>query len=415
MTDESGAKRIIFRGYQLLTLQVDHQPYGWLADAALVTRGPIIEWIGPQRELPAYDGDVQIQEGHGRFLSPGLIDCHTHLVYGGDRSAEWEQRLNGVSYEEIARRGGGILSTVKATREASEDELFASASQRVSAFLKQGVTAIEIKSGYGLNLDTERKMLRVARRIEQHFPVHVSKTLLAAHALPPEYNGRADDYIDHICEGMLPALIGMVDAVDIFCESIAFNPQQMQRVFAAARQLNPQIQLKAHVEQLSNLGGARRAAQMGALSVDHIEYLSATDCAILAEHGTVATLLPGAFYNLKETQKPPVDALRQAGVPIAISSDANPGSSPVASLLLMANMACNLFGLTPEEAIVGLTRNAARALGLDSAMGTLAPGMQANLAIWDIPHPAGLAHGIGHNPCLAVYYQGKRIHQADEA
>jgi imidazolonepropionase len=297
MTDESGAKRIIFRGYQLLTLQVDHQPYGWLADAALVTRGPIIEWIGPQRELPAYDGDVQIQEGHGRFLSPGLIDCHTHLVYGGDRSAEWEQRLIGVSYEEIARRGGGILSTVKATREASEDELFASASQRVSAFLKQGVTAIEIKSGYGLNLDTERKMLRVARRIEQHFPVHVSKTLLAAHALPPEYNGRADDYIDHICEGMLPALIGMVDAVDIFCESIAFNPQQMQRVFAAARQLNPQIQLKAHVEQLSNLGGARRAAQMGALSVDHIEYLSATDCAILAEHGTVATLLPGAFLQ----------------------------------------------------------------------------------------------------------------------
>lgn len=415
MSNDSSAKRIIFRDYQLLTMQADGQPYGWLTDAALVTCGPTIEWIGPQHDLPTYDGDIQIQEGHGRFLSPGLIDCHTHLVYGGDRSAEWEQRLSGTSYEEIARRGGGILSTVQATREASEDELFDSASQRVRAFLKQGVTAIEIKSGYGLNLDTERKMLRVAERIEQHYPIHVSKTLLAAHALPPEYKGRADAYIDHICDRILPALIGMIDAVDFFCESIAFNTQQMQRVFAVAKRLNPEIQIKAHVEQLSNMGGARLAAEMGARSVDHVEYLSELDCEILAEYGAVATLLPGAFYNFKETQKPPVDALRRAGVPMAISSDANPGSSPVASLLLMANMACNLFGFTPEEAIVGLTRNAAQALGLESVMGTLVPGLQANLAIWDVPHPAGLAHGIGHNPCTAVYYQGQLVYEADKA
>lgn len=396
--------KTIFRDFHLLTMQPGGEPYGLVRNGAIVVEDGVVAWVGNAVDLPNTVADETI-DGNARFLSPGLIDCHTHLVYGGNRADEWEMRLNGVPYEEIAKRGGGILSSVAATRAASEDELVQSASKRLASLVSQGVTTIEIKSGYGLNTETELKMLRAAKRAAGEHNVSVSTTLLAAHAVPPKFADRPDEYINLICTETIPAAADLCDAVDVFCESIAFDLNQTQRVFEAAQHAG--LGIKVHAEQLSHMGGATLAAQMGALSADHLEYLAADDCRTLAVHGTVATLLPGAFYNLKETKKPPVESLRAAGVSMAIATDANPGSSPVSSILLMAHMACTLFGLTPEEAICGLTRNAAQALGMGSNRGQLAKGFDADFAMWDIQSPAELAYGIGHNPCVGTY-RGRR-------
>ncbi len=397
---------ILFDGFQLLTMEPGEVPYGWLKNHRLLVEDGMITWIGRENP-PAGAAHATTIEGDGKFLSPGLIDCHTHLVYGGNRADEWEQRLNGVSYEEIARQGGGILSSVRATRAASEDELFQSASKRVIGFMKQGVSTIEVKSGYGLDLESELKMLRVAKRLDDELPLTVIATLLAAHAVPPEFASRSDDYIDMVCKEIIPASVGMCQAVDVFCESIAFDLRQTERVFRAAA--DHDLKIKVHAEQLTNSGAAALAAEHGALSADHLEYLTTSDCDFLAKHDTVATLLPGAFYTLQEKQKPPVAALREVGAAIAIASDSNPGSSPMASILMVANMACTLFGLTPNEAIAGLTRNAAKALDATGTAGTLSVGKNADLAVWDIASPAELAYGIGHNPCESVYIRGRRI------
>jgi imidazolonepropionase len=368
-----------------------------------VTNGQI-EWIVPREMLPPLPSGVEVIHGHHRWLTPGLIDCHTHLIYGGNRAGEWESRLNGVSYQEIARAGGGILSSVRSTRSASEDDLLASTERRLDCLLREGVTTVEIKSGYGLDLETELKMLRVAQQIGNRRDVQVEATLLAAHAVPPEFAGRGDAYIDWICNELIPAARGLCTAVDAFCETIAFSVQQCERLFAAAQQAG--LKIKVHAEQLSRTGIAVTAAKLGALSVDHVEYLSDDDCAELASYSTVATLLPGAYYCLRETQKPPVAALRKNKVSMAVATDSNPGSSPVVSLLLMGNMACNLFGLTPEESLAGMTRNAAQALGLQDRLGTLEPGKQADLAVWNVESPAEIFYGLGLNPCTASFRKG---------
>ena len=372
-------------------------PYGLLRDGAIRVDSGKLGWVGAMSDLPAEALDREVVDLEGRLVTPGLIDCHTHIVHGGNRANEFEMRLNGASYEEVARAGGGIVSTVRATRAASADELLASALLRVDALIGEGVTTLEIKSGYGLDIDTELAMLRTARAIARARPVRVRTSFLGAHAVPPEYAGRADAYIDEIC---LPALeeahaAGLADAVDGFCEGIAFTPQQIDRVFARAQALG--LPVKLHAEQLSNLGGARLAARHGALSADHVEYANEGDAAALARSGSVAVLLPGAFYALRETQAPPVVAFRQHGVAMAVATDCNPGSSPMTSLLLAMNMACTFFRLTPEEALAGVTRNAARALGLDDA-GQIVPGMRADLAVWNVEHPAELAYRIGFNP-----------------
>ena len=379
--------------------------YGLIEDAAMLVDGDRIKWIGPMDQVQTL-ADVEIVDCKGRLVTPGLIDCHTHLVYGGNRADEFELRLEGASYEEIAKKGGGILSTVSATRAASEAELLEQAGPRLEQLLSEGVTTIEIKSGYGLDRDSEIKMLRVARHLGEIYGIRVEKTFLGAHALPPEFEARADDYIQQVCEDMLPRAHaeGLVDAVDVFIESIAFSVEQAERVFDAAVKLG--LPLKAHVEQLSDLGGAVMAAQRSALSVDHIEYLKDSDVTHLAGSGTVAVLLPGAFYVLRETQLPPIEALRERKIPIAIATDSNPGSSPVNSLLLIMNMACTLFRLTPAEALRGVTSSAAKALGLDSEIGTLAAGKQADLVIWDIERPAQLAYQIGINSCAGVMQAG---------
>lgn len=368
--------------------------YAAIEGAALVTRGQHIEWVGPEADLPRGDEAAEHDLG-GAWVTPGLIDCHTHLVFGGDRSQEFEQRLQGVDYAVIAAQGGGIASTVRATRAATEQALYASARRRALHLLRDGVTTLEIKSGYGLDLPNERKMLRVARHLGQTLPLTVRATCLAAHALPPEFAGRADDYIDEVVRRMLPVLAaeGLVDAVDAFCEHLAFSPAQVERVFQAAAQLG--LPVKLHAEQLSSLHGASLAARYGALSADHLEYLTEDDVRAMAAAGTVAVLLPGAFYALRETQLPPIDLLRRHGVPIAISSDLNPGTSPALSLRLMLSMACTLFRLTPQEALAGATVHAARALGLQASHGVLAPGMVADFVAWDIAHPAELAYWIG--------------------
>ena len=337
--------------------------YSIIEDAAIVTRDEFIEWIGPRLQLPAGEYG-RTRELEGAWVTPGLIDCHTHTVFGGNRSGEFEQRLQGVSYAEIAAAGGGIASTVRATRAASEDELFASARERLICLLRDGVTSVEIKSGYGLSLESERKILRMIRRLGQELPVTVRSTCLAAHALPPEYKDRADDYIEHICSEMLPALAaeGLVDAVDAFCEYLAFSPAQVERVFNVAQAL--ELPVKLHAEQLSSLHGSSLAARYQALSADHLEFMTEEDAIAMAKAGTVAVLLPGAFYFLRETQLPPMDALRKHGVKIAIASDLNPGTSPGLSLRLMLNMACTLFRMTPEEALAGVTQHAATALGM---------------------------------------------------
>ncbi|UST90667.1 imidazolonepropionase [Pseudomonas siliginis] len=368
--------------------------YSIIEDAAIVTSGTLIEWIGPRTQLPSGEYPA-VNDLQGAWVTPGLIDCHTHTVFGGNRSGEFEQRLQGVSYAEIAAQGGGIASTVRATREATEHELFASAAKRLKSLMRDGVTTVEMKSGYGLDLANERKLLRVIRRLAEELPISVRSTCLAAHALPPEYKDRADDYIDLVCEQMLPALAaeGLVDAVDAFCEYLAFSPEQVERVFVAAQQLG--LPVKLHAEQLSSLHGSSLAARYKALSADHLEFMDEDDAIAMAAADTVAVLLPGAFYFLRETQLPPMEALRKHKVKIAIASDLNPGTSPALSLRLMLNMACTCFRMTPEEALAGATIHAAQALGMAQTHGSLEVGKVADFVAWDIERPADLAYWLG--------------------
>ena len=383
-------------------------PYGRIEDGAIAVKNGRIAWVGPREELAGRPDKLAavVQEGEGGWITPALVDCHTHIVHGGQRAGEFEQRLMGASYADIARAGGGILSTVAATRAASLEDLVESAVRRLRPLLAEGLTVVEIKSGYGLDLDSELKMLRAARAIEARVPVTVVTTFLGAHAVPPEWKGNADGYIDFLCDEVLPAAVeqSLVDQVDAFCETIAFSPAQVARVFEAAALFK--LPVKLHAEQLTDLGGATMAAGAGALSADHLEYLDAEGVAAMARAGTVAVLLPGAFYTLGETRRPPVERLRKAGVPIAVATDSNPGSSPVTSLLTTMNMACVLFGLTPSEALAGVTRNAARALGLQAERGTLEAGKVADFVHWSIDEPAELAYRIGFNPCTTVIRNG---------
>ena len=380
--------------------------YGLVENGAVVLEGERIAWAGGVDSLPGEYRDLPATDLEGRLVTPGLIDCHTHIVHGGNRAREFELRLQGASYEEVARAGGGIVSTVSATRAASESALLERALRRVDALIAEGVCTLEIKSGYGLDIDTELKMLRVARAIGRERPVRVKTSFLGAHAVPVEYKNNADSYIDEICLPALEAACdeGLVDAVDGFCEGIAFTPQQIERVFAKAAALG--LPVKLHAEQLSHLGGTKLAARHSALSADHLEYADESDAAAMAKAGMVAVMLPGAFYTLRETQLPPISAFRENGVPMAVATDCNPGSSPISSLLLTMNMACTLFRMTPEEALAGATRHAARALGIDDA-GTIAPGMRADLAIWDVQHPAELSYRIGFNPLWKRVFGGQ--------
>ena len=386
------------------------EPYGRILDGVLAVAGDRIAWVGPEAELPE-EIDRAIRQRHdvgGAWITPGLIDCHTHIVYGGGRAREFELRLQGATYEEIARQGGGIVSTVAATREADEASLLGQSTPRLQSLLAEGVTTVEIKSGYGLDMETELRMLRVARKLGERFPVRVRTTFLGAHALPAEYKGRSDDYIDFVCREVMPrtAAEGLADFVDVFCERIAFTLEQTERVFRAAQNLG--LPVKIHAEQLSDMNGAALASRYKALSADHLEHLSEDGARAMAESGVTAVLLPGAFYFLKDNKKPPVDLLRKHGAPMAVSTDMNPGSSPAGSLLLMVNMACVFFSLTPEEALAGVTRNAARALGLADELGTLETGKIADFALWDIAEPAELAYRFGFNPCAGVVKGGMR-------
>ncbi|MEO5732329.1 MAG: imidazolonepropionase [Rubrivivax sp.] len=380
-------------------------PWGWIDDGALLVESDRLQWVGPDAERPSFAADAIEVDLQGALVTPGLIDAHTHLVYGGDRTAEFEQRLSGASYEDIAKAGGGIRSTVAATRAASDDDLYDRAAERARALMAEGVTTIEIKSGYGLNANDESRCLAVARRLGRELPLTVRTTSLGAHALPPEYSGRADAYIDEACSWLAgQQQAGLVDAVDAFCDTIGFTPAQTGRVFDTAHALG--LPVKLHAEQLSDQGGATLAASYGALSCDHLEYLSADGIRAMKTAGCVAMLLPGAYYFLRETQLPPIDALRAAGVPIAIATDHNPGSSPSLSLLLMLNMACTLFRLTPEEAWRGVTVHAAAALGLTDR-GVLTAGKRADFVVWDCEHPRQIAARFGQpNPCRRVVCGG---------
>jgi imidazolonepropionase len=396
----------LWRNARLATLS-GTDPWGLIDSAAMVVEGEHIAWVGADHQIP----DDFLRRAHaehqlgGALVTPGLVDCHTHLVYGGQRAGEFEQRLQGASYEDIARAGGGIRSTVAATRAASDESLYQSARRRALALMAEGVTTLEAKSGYGLSLHDESRCLAVVRRLGRELRLSTRSTCLAAHALPPEFEGRADAYVDAVC-AWLPQLhqAGLVDAVDAFCERIAFSPAQTRRVFEAAAALG--LPVKLHAEQLSDQGGAALAAEFKALSCDHLEHLSDEGVRAMRAAGTVAVLLPGAYYFLRETRLPPIEALRAAGVPIAISTDHNPGTSPTLSLLLMINMACTLFRLTPEEAVRGATEQGARALGL-SDRGTLAAGQRADFAVWDLDHPNELAYWFGHNPCRRVVVAGE--------
>lgn len=383
-------------------------PYGLVEDGALLIRDGRVAAVGARGDVAkgGRGSDVAEEDLGGRLITPAPIDCHTHLIHGGDRAREFEMRLEGASYEEVARAGGGIISTVRATRGASEDELVASALPRLDALITEGVTTIEIKSGYGLDRETELRSLRAARLLGKARPIRVITTFLGAHAVPPEYAGEADAYIDEVCIPTMEAAHeeGLVDAVDGFCEGIAFTPEQIARLFQRATELG--LPVKLHAEQLSNLGGAALAASFGALSADHLEYLDEAGIAAMAAAGTVAVMVPGAYYSLRETQAPPIEALRKAGVPMAVATDANPGTSPMFSILLAMNMACTLFRLTPEEALAGATHIAARALGLEDA-GTIAPGLRADLAIWDVAHPAELSYRFGYNPLHRRIFGGE--------
>ncbi|MEB5966488.1 imidazolonepropionase [Comamonas testosteroni] len=395
---------------ELYVSEVADIPEGTLA-CIVVQQGRMV-WVGPQDAMPAEYQALPRHDGAGRLATPGLIDCHTHLVYGGERAGEFAMRLAGASYEEVARAGGGIVSSVRATREASEDELVALALPRLEQLLAEGVTAIEIKSGYGLALEHERKQLRAARRLGERCAVTVRTTFLGAHALPPEYAGRSQEYTDLVCQVMLPALAaeGLIDAVDVFCERIAFSLAETEQVFEAAKALG--LPVKLHAEQLSNMEGAALAARYGALSCDHIEHLSEHGITEMKKAGTVAVLLPGAFYTLRDTQVPPIEELRAAKVPMAVSTDHNPGTSPCLSLLLMANMACTLFRLTVPEALAGITRHAAQALGLQDEQGLIAVGRPANFVLWPVQRAAELAYWFGSKPDCTVVRQGRIAQQA---
>jgi imidazolonepropionase len=385
---------------------------GIVHDGAIVAAEGRIAWAGPRAALPRCDAAVVVDAG-GDWVLPGLVDCHTHLAYAGSRAHEFERRLAGASYADIARDGGGILATVRATRAASEGDLVRESEPRLAALVREGATTVEVKSGYGLTTTDELKLLRAARTLGERLDVDVRTTLLAAHALPPEYAGRADDYVDLVCAGIVPAAAaaGLAHAVDAFCETLAFTPAQTRRVFEAARAHG--LRVKLHADQLSDSGGAALAAEFGALSADHLEYASESGVAAMAAAGTVAVLLPGAYYCLRETRPPPVEALRRHGVPMAVSTDCNPGTSPATSLLLMANMACTLFGLTVDEALRGVTVGAARALGL-ADRGVIAPGARADLARYRIAAPAELAYRVGSTPCSGRV-RGGRVLQWEPA
>jgi imidazolonepropionase len=377
--------------------------YGEQRDGAVRVRDGRIAWVGERAQAPV-DG-AQLVDCGGAWLTPGLIDCHTHIVHAGNRSDEFEARLNGASYEDIARAGGGIMSTVRATRAASEEELLRQSLPRVASLLAEGVTTIEIKSGYGLDLASEAKMLRVARRVGTVLPVGVATTFLGAHALPPEFAGRSDEYIGEVCEMLLELNAeGLVDAVDAFCERIGFSGEQTEAVFESATALG--LPVKLHAEQLSDQGGAEVVARYGGLSADHLEHLSDRGVDAMAAAGTVAVLLPGAYYFLRDTTPPPVALLRAAGVPMAVATDCNPGTSPLTSILLAMNMACTLWRLTPQEALAGCTVHAARALGRQADIGTIEVGKRADFALWDIARPADLAYAMGFNPCRGVVNAG---------
>jgi imidazolonepropionase len=378
--------------------------YGELRDGAVRVKGGRIAWLGPRAQAPL-DGATVVDCG-GHWMTPGLIDCHTHIVHAGNRSDEFEARLNGATYEDIARAGGGIMSTVRATRAADEGELLRQSLPRIASLLAEGVTTIEIKSGYGLELASEAKMLRVARRAGAVLPVGVATTFLGAHALPPEFAGRPDDYIAAVCHQMLPQLAadGLVDAVDAFCERIGFSNAQTERVFEAARKLG--LPVKLHAEQLSDQRGAQLVARYRGLSADHLEHLSEEGVGAMAAAAAVAVLLPGAYYFLRDTTPPPVALLRAAGVPMAVATDCNPGTSPLTSILLAMNLACTLWRLTPQEALAGCTVNAARALGRQADIGTLEVGKRADFALWDIARPADLSYAMGFNPCRGVVNAG---------
>ena len=399
----------LFTGCHLYTAQGGRHQL--IEQGAIATKGEVIVWLGKESEIPQALQQPAIATHRLKqgWITPGLIDCHSHLVYGGNRSNEFKQRLEGASYEEIALQGGGILSTVTATRQATEQSLFSSASGRIETLLKEGVTTVEIKSGYGLNLETEMKMLRVARQLAEKYPLDVSTTFLAAHALPPEYKGKADDYISLIINEMLPEIVdhNLADAVDAFCENIGFTPKQVDRLFNAAKKYD--LPVKLHAEQLSNQQGSKLAASHQALSADHLEYLDEDGVKSMADNGTVAVLLPGAFYYLRETKLPPIDLLRKYAVPIAVATDNNPGSSPCNSLLLMLNMACTQFKMTTDEVLMGVTKNAAKALGLQSTIGQLKVGMQADFVHWDIEQPEDLAYYFGSNPCSMIVKKGNII------
>ena len=385
-----------------------------IENAALAITGKTISWVGKENQMPDQlkIKDPKIIDCHNGWILPGFVDCHTHLVWAGSRSNEFEMRLSGASYEEISKKGGGISSTVKATRNASKDELFTLSSKRINALLKQGITSLEIKSGYGLNLETELKILDVIQRLDKNFPLHIKATFLGAHALPLEFAGNPDGYIDLVTRIMLPEVKaqGIATAVDAFCESIAFSPVQTKKVFEAATDLG--FNIKLHAEQLSDSNGAALASEFNALSCDHLEYLSLSGAKKMAQHNVIAVLLPGAFYFLKETQKPPVDFFRDLKIPMAVSTDLNPGSSPVHSMTLILNMACLLFGMTCEEALLGATINGAKALGIEPSKGSIEPGKDADLVVWDIDTPSDLCYLAGLTPLDMVMIKGQ-IHQTN--
>jgi imidazolonepropionase len=407
-TSDPGRPDAVWLNARLATLAEGRPGLGIVESGALAAREGRIVFAGPQDDLPsALRAAARIVDCEGRWITPALIDCHTHLVYGGNRAHEFELRLAGATYEEIAREGGGILSTVRATRAASEEDLAASALRRLDALIAEGVGTVEVKSGYGLNLDAERKLLRVARRLAEQRDVTIRATFLGAHALPPEFAGKREAYVDLVAHVMIPTLAseGLIDAVDGFCERIAFTRDEIARVFAAARRAG--LPVKLHADQLSNSGGAALAAEYRALSADHLEYADEAGVAAMAKAGAVAVLLPGAYYVLKERRAPPVGLMREAGLAMAVATDSNPGTSPMTSLLLALNMAATLFGLTIDECLAGATRNAARALGLAAETGTLEPGKWADLAIWDIERPAELVYRLGFNPLHARVWRGR--------
>ncbi|WP_272533429.1 imidazolonepropionase [Providencia sp. PROV212] len=410
MLFKAHANDVIWRNGRIATMNSElGTAYGLLENYDLIIRGEQIIAIHPSNQVDA--NGCHIIDVEGRLITPGLIDCHTHLVFGGNRAAEWEQRMNGVSYETISAQGGGINSTVRSTRTMSEDELFEVSKPRLEALIREGVTTVEMKSGYGLDLVNEEKQLSVAKRLFAAYPIDVSSTLLSAHTVPPEYKGKADDYLDLICDEIIPQLWkkGLFDAVDVFCESVGFSLKQSEKLFLAAKKLG--IPVKGHVEQLSNLGGSELVAEFNGLSVDHIEYLDLQGIQALKRSGTVAVLLPGAFYFLRETKLPPIELLRENQVPMAISTDFNPGTSPFASLRMVMNMAAVLFRLTPEEIWAGVTRHAAKALGREHSLGQLRVGYQANFVVWDAKDPVEMIYEQGSNPLNQRVYQGKVTHK----